>query len=158
MIIAPLQPKIVLISWLSRLGIRWYLEAGVYMATYSRATFRSTIGIIFTRGKELDIYCSLSYPINPILYICSLIKILLWLQGEWTHEELLELLQSPPFRQQLDSFTYVRLHLFWCFSFFLLCYYFLGVCWHILLFSIFVLGAAHWTGGSHSVWDRSKQM
>ncbi|KAL1568139.1 regulatory particle non-ATPase [Salvia divinorum] len=29
------------------------------------------------------------------------------LQGTWTPEELLELLQSPPFRQQLDSFTYV---------------------------------------------------
>lgn len=28
-------------------------------------------------------------------------------EGEWTAEELLELLQSPPFRQQLDSFTYV---------------------------------------------------
>lgn len=30
------------------------------------------------------------------------------LQGQWTPEELLELLQSPPFRQQVDSFTYVR--------------------------------------------------
>ncbi|XP_057806557.1 26S proteasome regulatory subunit RPN13 isoform X2 [Salvia miltiorrhiza] len=28
-------------------------------------------------------------------------------EGKWTPEELLELLQSPPFRQQLDSFTYV---------------------------------------------------
>ncbi|KAK6126668.1 hypothetical protein DH2020_039586 [Rehmannia glutinosa] len=28
-------------------------------------------------------------------------------EGEWTPEELIELLQSPPFRQQLDSFTYV---------------------------------------------------
>ncbi|KAI3447284.1 hypothetical protein Pfo_003949 [Paulownia fortunei] len=43
----------------------------------------------------------------PILYIYCIIKIILWLQGEWTPEELLELLQSPPFRQQLDSFTYV---------------------------------------------------
>lgn len=30
------------------------------------------------------------------------------LQGQWNPEELLELLQSPPFRQQVDSFTYVR--------------------------------------------------
>ncbi|KAL7092485.1 hypothetical protein ACP275_12G167400 [Erythranthe tilingii] len=28
-------------------------------------------------------------------------------EGTWTAEELIELLQSPPFRQQLDSFTYV---------------------------------------------------
>ncbi|KAL0333628.1 UNVERIFIED_CONTAM: 26S proteasome regulatory subunit RPN13 [Sesamum angustifolium] len=28
-------------------------------------------------------------------------------EGEWTSDELIELLQSPPFRQQLDSFTYV---------------------------------------------------
>lgn len=28
-------------------------------------------------------------------------------EGQWTAEELLDLLQSPPFRQQLDSFTYV---------------------------------------------------
>lgn len=28
-------------------------------------------------------------------------------EGEWTPEELMELLQSPPFRQQVDSFTYV---------------------------------------------------
>ncbi|KAL9442265.1 hypothetical protein AB3S75_020715 [Citrus x aurantiifolia] len=28
-------------------------------------------------------------------------------EGQWTPEELLELLQSPPFRQQVDSFTYV---------------------------------------------------
>ncbi|KAL6508476.1 regulatory particle non-ATPase [Orobanche hederae] len=28
-------------------------------------------------------------------------------EGEWTPEELIELLQSPPFRQQLESFTYV---------------------------------------------------
>ncbi|GER48004.1 proteasomal ubiquitin receptor ADRM1 [Striga asiatica] len=28
-------------------------------------------------------------------------------EGEWTPEALIELLQSPPFRQQLDSFTYV---------------------------------------------------
>ncbi|XP_050218641.1 26S proteasome regulatory subunit RPN13 isoform X2 [Mercurialis annua] len=29
------------------------------------------------------------------------------LQGQWTPEDILELLQSPPFRQQVDSFTYV---------------------------------------------------
>ncbi|GMI74222.1 regulatory particle non-ATPase 13 [Hibiscus trionum] len=28
-------------------------------------------------------------------------------EGQWTPEDLLELLQSPPFRQQVDSFTYV---------------------------------------------------
>ncbi|XP_020215612.1 26S proteasome regulatory subunit RPN13 [Cajanus cajan] len=28
-------------------------------------------------------------------------------EGKWTPEEILELLQSPPFRQQVDSFTYV---------------------------------------------------
>ncbi|XP_022888746.1 26S proteasome regulatory subunit RPN13-like [Olea europaea var. sylvestris] len=28
-------------------------------------------------------------------------------EGQWTSEEFIELLQSPPFRQQLDSFTYV---------------------------------------------------
>ncbi|KAG8373915.1 hypothetical protein BUALT_Bualt11G0074900 [Buddleja alternifolia] len=28
-------------------------------------------------------------------------------EGKWTPDELIELLQSPPFRQQLDSFTYV---------------------------------------------------
>lgn len=28
-------------------------------------------------------------------------------EGQWDQEELLELLQSPPFRQQVDSFTYV---------------------------------------------------
>ncbi|KVI01468.1 26S proteasome complex ubiquitin receptor, subunit Rpn13 [Cynara cardunculus var. scolymus] len=28
-------------------------------------------------------------------------------EGHWTAEELMELLQSPPFRQQVDSFTYV---------------------------------------------------
>ncbi|KAK9078934.1 hypothetical protein SSX86_002993 [Deinandra increscens subsp. villosa] len=28
-------------------------------------------------------------------------------EGDWTPEELMELLQSPPFRQQVDSFTYV---------------------------------------------------
>lgn len=28
-------------------------------------------------------------------------------EGQWSPEELLELLQSPPFRQQVDSFTYV---------------------------------------------------
>ncbi|CAA3014435.1 26S proteasome regulatory subunit RPN13, partial [Olea europaea subsp. europaea] len=27
--------------------------------------------------------------------------------GQWTSEELIELLQCSPFRQQLDSFTYV---------------------------------------------------
>ena len=30
-------------------------------------------------------------------------------QGQWTPEDILELLQSPPFRQQVDSFTYVRI-------------------------------------------------
>ncbi|KAE9455934.1 hypothetical protein C3L33_12146, partial [Rhododendron williamsianum] len=28
-------------------------------------------------------------------------------EGQWTSEELIDLLQSPPFRQQVDSFTYV---------------------------------------------------
>ncbi|KAK3017890.1 hypothetical protein RJ639_004694 [Escallonia herrerae] len=28
-------------------------------------------------------------------------------EGQWTAEDLIELLQSPPFRQQVDSFTYV---------------------------------------------------
>ncbi|KAF5176137.1 Proteasomal ubiquitin receptor adrm1 [Thalictrum thalictroides] len=28
-------------------------------------------------------------------------------EGQWTPEDLLELLQSPPFRQQLEAFTYV---------------------------------------------------
>ncbi|KDP44310.1 hypothetical protein JCGZ_19177 [Jatropha curcas] len=28
-------------------------------------------------------------------------------EGRWTPEDILELLQSPPFRQQVDSFTYV---------------------------------------------------
>ncbi|XP_024028378.1 26S proteasome regulatory subunit RPN13 [Morus notabilis] len=28
-------------------------------------------------------------------------------EGQWSPEDLLELLQSPPFRQQVDSFTYV---------------------------------------------------
>nr|GMD22463.1 26S proteasome regulatory subunit RPN13 [Ipomoea batatas] len=28
-------------------------------------------------------------------------------EGQWNPEELIELLQSPPFRQQVDSFTYV---------------------------------------------------
>ncbi|XP_021277122.1 26S proteasome regulatory subunit RPN13 isoform X2 [Herrania umbratica] len=28
-------------------------------------------------------------------------------EGQWTPEDMLELLQSPPFRQQVDSFTYV---------------------------------------------------
>ncbi|XP_025013809.2 uncharacterized protein LOC8282890 isoform X1 [Ricinus communis] len=28
-------------------------------------------------------------------------------EGQWTPEDILELLQSPPFRQQMDSFTYV---------------------------------------------------
>ncbi|CAN6445032.1 unnamed protein product [Victoria cruziana] len=28
-------------------------------------------------------------------------------EGQWTPDELIELLQSPPFRQQVDSFTYV---------------------------------------------------
>ncbi|XP_022729555.1 26S proteasome regulatory subunit RPN13-like isoform X2 [Durio zibethinus] len=28
-------------------------------------------------------------------------------EGRWTPEDMLELLQSPPFRQQVDSFTYV---------------------------------------------------
>ncbi|KAL5188927.1 26S proteasome regulatory subunit RPN13 [Glycine soja] len=28
-------------------------------------------------------------------------------EGKWSPEEILELLQSPPFRQQVDSFTYV---------------------------------------------------
>uniref|UniRef100_A0A7N2MVY1 Regulatory particle non-ATPase 13 n=1 Tax=Quercus lobata TaxID=97700 RepID=A0A7N2MVY1_QUELO len=28
-------------------------------------------------------------------------------EGQWTPEDILELLQSPPFRQQVDSFTYV---------------------------------------------------
>lgn len=30
------------------------------------------------------------------------------LQGRWNAEDLKELLMSPPFRQQVDSFTYVR--------------------------------------------------
>ncbi|KAH6807071.1 regulatory particle non-ATPase 13 [Perilla frutescens var. frutescens] len=37
----------------------------------------------------------------------ELVSYLPELQGQWTPDELLELLQSPPFRQQLDSFTYV---------------------------------------------------
>ncbi|XP_052199212.1 26S proteasome regulatory subunit RPN13 [Diospyros lotus] len=28
-------------------------------------------------------------------------------EGQWTAEELMDLIQSPPFRQQVDSFTYV---------------------------------------------------
>nr|AFK46139.1 unknown [Medicago truncatula] len=28
-------------------------------------------------------------------------------EGTWSPEDILELLQSPPFRQQVDSFTYV---------------------------------------------------
>ncbi|XP_057443500.1 uncharacterized protein LOC130735580 [Lotus japonicus] len=28
-------------------------------------------------------------------------------EGKWSPEDILELLQSPPFRQQVDSFTYV---------------------------------------------------
>ncbi|KAJ0089712.1 hypothetical protein Patl1_14040 [Pistacia atlantica] len=28
-------------------------------------------------------------------------------EGQWSPEDILELLQSPPFRQQVDSFTYV---------------------------------------------------
>lgn len=28
-------------------------------------------------------------------------------EGQWTPEDLMEILQSPPFRQQVDSFTYV---------------------------------------------------
>jgi hypothetical protein len=34
--------------------------------------------------------------------------VIMRLQGHWTPEDILDLLQSPPFRQQVDSFTYVR--------------------------------------------------
>ena len=49
-------------------------------------------------------------------------------QGQWTPQDILELLQTPPFRQQVDSFTYVRtflLHiLLWCSE------HFLETMWH----------------------------
>ncbi|XP_011019958.1 PREDICTED: 26S proteasome regulatory subunit RPN13 isoform X2 [Populus euphratica] len=34
-------------------------------------------------------------------------EVIMRLQGHWTPEDILDLLQSPPFRQQVDSFTYV---------------------------------------------------
>lgn len=51
--------------------------------------------------------------------ILHLVMILSRLQGQWSAEDILELLQSPPFRQQVDSFTYVRIWSLICSRFFI---------------------------------------
>ncbi|KAL4590131.1 hypothetical protein LXL04_003051 [Taraxacum kok-saghyz] len=46
--------------------------------------------------------------ILPLMETLSLDQVASHLpEGQWSPEELMELLQSPPFRQQVDSFTYV---------------------------------------------------
>ncbi|KAA8522669.1 hypothetical protein F0562_009169 [Nyssa sinensis] len=47
--------------------------------------------------------------IQPLIETLPLERLVTYLpeQGQWTAEELIDLLQSPPFRQQVDSFTYV---------------------------------------------------
>lgn len=46
--------------------------------------------------------------ILPLMETLSLEQVATHLpEGEWTPEDIMELLQSPPFRQQVDSFTYV---------------------------------------------------
>ncbi|CAN1340419.1 26S proteasome regulatory subunit RPN13 [Linum perenne] len=43
-------------------------------------------------------------PGGKVLYVEAITG---FIQGPWTPEDVLELFQSPPFRQQVDSFTYV---------------------------------------------------
>nr|GEW71234.1 26S proteasome regulatory subunit RPN13 [Tanacetum cinerariifolium] len=46
--------------------------------------------------------------ILPLMETLSLEQVATHLpEGEWTPEDIMELLQSPPFRQQVESFTYV---------------------------------------------------
>ncbi|KAK6247952.1 hypothetical protein QUC31_019517 [Theobroma cacao] len=53
---------------------------------------------------EVQNSCTLKFS---FYVLCSPNLKLVRFQGQWTPEDLLELLQSPPFRQQVDSFTYV---------------------------------------------------
>jgi len=55
----------------------------------------------------IEFYYSLSYRFMQYYLM----------QGKSSPEEILELLQSPPFRQQVDSFTYVRIQ---CFTYLIL--------------------------------------
>lgn len=55
------------------------------------------------------------------------------LQGSWSTDDLMELLQSPPFRQQVDSFSHVCV----AFYFTLLRRYFLQSLFSFILFSFF---------------------
>ena len=53
-----------------------------------------------------EVYDSLMFGI--FLNVLCWCIVIMRLQGHWTPEDILDLLQSPPFRQQVDSFTYVR--------------------------------------------------
>ncbi|XP_076890381.1 uncharacterized protein LOC143541435 [Bidens hawaiensis] len=66
-------------------------------------------------------------------------------EGEWTPEEIMELLQSPPFRQQVDSFTYASIragHLFVA----------LVLTWLNVSTLVFV-GSQDWSNRSYSIWS-----
>ena len=90
----------------------------------------------------------LSVQLNPLLILVTA-----RFQGSWTAGDILELLQSPPLRQQLDAFTHVS-YSYPSFLFLLHIYVPDGVSrvTLIMMFACFA-GAADWPNRSCSVWS-----
>lgn len=88
---------------LARLGTGWHIEAWSDNAVVGDIVSGAGFRILPTRGEK-RVYVCLQF-----LNLCFIILLNTEdvVQGQWSPEDILELLQSPPFRQQVDSFTYV---------------------------------------------------
>lgn len=135
--------------WCIRIGIGRYFEAWAHITTDWGNTIGRATSFTLAWGKKLA-------PISGTIRITVLMLSLKFscLQGHWTPYELMELLQSPPFRQQLDSFTYVSHQNL------ILPFWFLGMLAdHVCKFDSFLFaGSSNWTNWSDSVWNWSKSM
>lgn len=56
-----------------------------------------------------EVLVILTFCVLTLLFCLDTSWTVVSLQGQWSAEEILELLQSPPFRQQVDSFSHVRI-------------------------------------------------
>ncbi|CAN6445030.1 unnamed protein product [Victoria cruziana] len=91
-----------------------FIEPAVFMAALKICTYVSMFRLSLWHSGTQDAALGLGDILKPDLlrpFINSLSleqRLAAYLpEGQWTPDELIELLQSPPFRQQVDSFTYV---------------------------------------------------
>lgn len=88
------------------------------------------------------------------LIIVLIFMVIAQFQGPWTPSGILELLQSPPLRQQLDAFTHVSHSSYQHYHLLVLCYAVVSLVPSGVLILVFgyLAGAKDWANRSRPIW------